>query len=137
MRTRLLKVMVLLGCPFLALLDLPPAQAAQLPELLAPRAGALRPDPEPWPADPFAGNGPHAPRKTAATARSAKAPKALVLQGILIGDHGRYALFAGQTATVGETVEGSRVVQIDRDRVELESTAGRQVLRVFPGKDRF
>ena len=136
MRIRLLKIMVLLGCHCLAFPILSLARAEQLPDLVAPRATALRPDPGSWPGDPFAGKRPSAPLKAPA-ARSVATAKNPVLRGILIGARGRYALFDGQAATIGEVVGGARVVKIERDRVELESASGRQVLRVFPGKDGF
>lgn len=56
-----------------------------------------------------------------------------VLQSVLIAAHRRVAVIGGQTVQVGEKVGESKVVRIAEGEVELRSTSGTQVLKLFPG----
>lgn len=54
-----------------------------------------------------------------------------LLQGIRIDRHHRSAVINGQVATVGDAVDGARIIKIENDSVTLQSGDEPSTLRLF------
>ncbi|MDQ7990771.1 MAG: hypothetical protein REI09_14145 [Candidatus Dactylopiibacterium sp.] len=67
----------------------------------------------------------------AATGESRAAPLP-VLQSVLIADSHRQAIINGRTVSIGQSVEGYRLVALDRQGASLVGPQGRVVLSLNP-----